>query len=197
VHRRPAGRTGAAVQDTTHRWAILGAGGISRQFATDLAQVDGGTLVAIGSNSAEHAATFAEEVGAERGHGSYADAAADDVTVAYVGNNHNDHLAAATAAIDAGRHLLVEKPLSVSRSEAATLFDRAREAGVFSMEAMWTRFLPHIEAARRALADGAIGTVRRGALSLGRDQFLDGQFVEKLSQSRDADIVLFLKELEF
>jgi predicted dehydrogenase len=153
-----------------HRWAILGAGDISRQFASDLGNVEDGALVAVGSSSADHAATFAEEVGALRGHGSYEEAAADDVTVAYVGNNHNDHATAAGIAIDAGRHVLVEKPLAMSRAEAAALFERSRDRGVFAMEAMWTRFLPHIAAVRAALEDGAIGTVREARLTLGRDQ---------------------------
>lgn len=151
------------------RWAILGTGGIGRTFADDLSNVDGSELVAVGSTTSGRGEAFADEVGASLG-GSYEDAVAQDVDLVYVANNHNDHLDAALLAIEAGHGVLVEKPLAVTTTEAAALFSRARERGVFAMEAMWTRFLPHIAAARTALADGAIGTVRHARLALGRDQ---------------------------
>ena len=161
---------GDAVGASTHRWAIVGAGGIARQFAADLANLGEGRLVAIGSTDAARGAALAAEVGAERGHGSYAAAIADDVDHVYVATNHHLHAPCARDAIDAGRDVLIEKPAAMTRAEAATVFEHARDRGVLTMEAMWTRFLPVIELARGLLADGAIGTVRRASGELGRDQ---------------------------
>lgn len=157
-----------------HHWGIVGAGGISRQFAQDLGNVPTGELVAVGSTSPDHVGEYAAEVGAERAHGSYEDLVADDgVDVVYIGNNHVHHAGAAHLALAAGRHVLVEKPLATTRAEAAAVFEDARDRGLFAMEAMWSRFLPGIRELRRVLDEGVIGPVRQARMSLGNDQDRD------------------------
>src|SRR5690606_3598903 len=61
--------------------------------------------------------------------------------------------------IEAGKHVLVEKAFTRSAAEAREVFAAARERGVFVMEAMWTRFLPHMVAVRHLVRSGAIGEV--------------------------------------
>jgi predicted dehydrogenase len=63
-------------------------------------------------------------------------------------------------ALRAGKHVLVEKPFTVNAGEAQSLVDLAADRGLLVLEAMWTRWLPHIIAVRRIIADGAIGEVR-------------------------------------
>jgi predicted dehydrogenase len=142
------------------RWAILGAGGIARSFTRDLLQ-SGLTVAAVGSRSPARAESFAAEFGLAGAHGSYEDLVADDgVDVVYVATPHPEHRANALLALDAGKHVLIEKPITLNAGEAQEVADRAAARGLVAMEAMWTRFLPHMVRLREALADGAIGEVR-------------------------------------
>jgi predicted dehydrogenase len=138
-------------------WGIMATGGIAGQFARDLA-LDGHRLAAVGSRDPAKARQFADQFGAGRAHGSYEDLVADpDVDVVYVATPHSHHLAGALAAIGAGKHVLVEKPLTINAREARALAAAAAQAGVVAMEAMWTRFLPHMAKLRQWIADGRLG----------------------------------------
>ena len=140
------------------RWGILGTGGIARTFTADLLTLPDHEVVAVGSRSAESAEAFASAHGIPRAHASY-QALADDtgVDVVYVATPHSGHASAALTCIAAGRGVLVEKPITVDAASASEVVDAARAAGVFCMEAMWTRFNPAIARLRELIADGAIG----------------------------------------
>ena len=90
-----------------------------------------------------------------------------EVDAVYVATPHPLHAENALAAIEAGKHVLVEKPFTMNAAEAASVVEAARAAGVFCMEAMWTRFLPHIGAHPRA-ARGR--RARRGPYGLRRSR---------------------------
>jgi len=143
------------------RWGVLGAGLIAASFAAGLRARTASAITAVGSRDAARAQAFAHAPApGARAHGSYEDLVADDdVDVVYVATPHSHHLEHALLALRAGKHVLVEKPLTRNAAEARTLLDAAREAGVFLMEAMWTRFLPHVAALRGAIARGEIGKV--------------------------------------
>lgn len=145
---------------TALRWGILATGHIARTFARDLADA-GFTMTAVGSRAPGAAEAFAAEFGIPNPHGSYEQLVADpEVDVVYVATPHPFHLDAALLAIDAGKHVLIEKPLTLNRADAQRIADRAAERGVVAMEAMWTRFLPHMVHLRELIAAGAIGDVR-------------------------------------
>jgi predicted dehydrogenase len=144
------------------RWGVLGAGNIAGSFSDGVRERTASDVVAVGSRSVEKAEQFAAaHAPGARAHGTYEDLVADpDVDVVYVATPHSFHLEHTLLAIRAGKHVLVEKPITRSVAEAETLLAAAREAGVFCMEAMWTRFLPHVAALRAAIARGDIGPVR-------------------------------------
>ncbi len=142
------------------RWGVLGPGGIARTFATAVGQHTQGEVVAVGSRSRERAAQFAAEFDVPTVHEGYEALVADpDVDAVYVASPHSEHRDHALLAIAAGKHVLVEKAFTRNATEAQEVVDAARAAGVFLMEAMWTRFLPHVVALRSVLERGDVGEV--------------------------------------
>ncbi len=146
--------------DQKVRWGILGPGGIAAQFAGDLKLVEGAELAAVGSRSADTARSFADRFGFARAHGSYAELAADpDVDVVYIATPHAFHFDAALTCIEAGKGVLVEKPITLDLASAATLIQAARTNNVFLMEAMWMRMNPAIRKIAELVEAGTIGWV--------------------------------------
>jgi predicted dehydrogenase len=142
------------------RWGILGTGGIARTFVTDLRLTDSGVAIAVGSRTEESADRFGDEFGIAHRHPSYESLAADpDVDVIYVATPHPMHHDNAIVALRAGKHVLVEKPFTMNAAEAREIVRMSREHGLFAMEAMWTRFLPHVAIIRDWLARGMLGDV--------------------------------------
>jgi predicted dehydrogenase len=142
------------------KWGILAPGGIANKFADAVRDFTAGTVVAVGSRDAGRAADFAEGHGIPRSYGSYADLVADDdVEAVYVASPHSGHREHALLAINAGKHVLIEKALARNSSEVEDIFAAAQQKRAFAMEAMWSRHLPHMAEVRRRVADGAIGEI--------------------------------------
>ncbi len=142
------------------RWGILATGGIAHAFASDL-RTAGLTLTAVGSRSAESGERFAREFDVPRVHSSYVDLVSDpDVDIVYVSTPHPMHADNAILALENGKHVLVEKPFTLNGAEAARVQDVARRTGLLAMEAMWTRYLPHMLRVRELVQEGALGDIR-------------------------------------
>jgi predicted dehydrogenase len=143
------------------RWGVLGTGWIAERFTGALHRNTRQQVVAVGSRSVASAKGFADRAGIGRAHGSYADLVADpEVDVVYVATPHNFHHRHALLALDAGKNVLVEKPIALNAAEASEIAARAVERGVFCAEALWTFFLPRHDVIRQLLADGVLGDVR-------------------------------------
>jgi predicted dehydrogenase len=152
------------VTQDTIRWGIVAPGGIAGLLARELALVPGAELAAVGSRSLHRATEFAREYGDRdltRAYGTYEEVLADPgVDVVYVASPHALHLEQASAALDAGKPVLCEKPLTLDRPTAAQLVDTARDRGLFLMEAMWMACSPVINDLRSRLRAGDFGTPR-------------------------------------
>ncbi len=139
-------------------WGILGTGNIAHLFASDLALLPQADVVAVGSRSRDSAEAFGDEFDIPHRHASYDALVADDaVDVVYVASPHAFHAEHTTMAVEAGRAVLCEKPLTLSVAEAENVIATARAQSTFLMEALWTRFLPVFDDVRQCLRDGAIG----------------------------------------
>lgn len=142
------------------RWGILGPGGIAATFADAVNHHTRAQLVAVGSRNRDRAERFATKHGVPTTHVGYEALVADpQVDAVYVASPHSEHREHALLAIAAGKHVLVEKSFTRNAAEAQEVVDAARAAGVFLMEAMWTRFLPHVVALRAVIERGEIGEV--------------------------------------
>lgn len=150
-------------------WGVVSTGGIAEKFSRDLALVsDDAALVAVSSRSADRAQAFADEHGFARAYGSVAELAADpEVDVIYVASIHNDHLNAARTCLEAGKSVLVEKPLTLNAAESTELIEVARRSGQFLMEAVWTRVHPLIRQAVEIAASGELGEIRHVSAGFG------------------------------
>ena len=142
------------------RWGIIAPGGIANKFAEAVADFTAGSVVAVGSRDADRAQQFATRHGIPRSYAGYDQLVADaDVEAVYIASPHSGHREHALLAIAAGKHVLIEKALARNASEVEDIFGAAQQYGVFAMEAMWTRHLPHIAWLRDQIASGAIGDV--------------------------------------
>ena len=111
---------------------------------------------------------FAKAYGDDDGGTGYQRLFADDaVDVVYVATPHAQHYEVALAALNAGKHVLCEKSLTINAREAAELVALARSRKLFLMEAMWSRFLPSMQRAFDIAASGELGTVQWVTADLG------------------------------
>jgi predicted dehydrogenase len=142
------------------RWGILATGGIAQAFTSDLLTA-GRTVTAVGSRRSEAAEEFARTHGIPHAHRSYEALVSDpDVDIIYIATPHSAHAENAVLALEHGKHVLIEKPLTLDEGQAIAIRDAAAEHGLLAMEAMWTRYLPHMARIRELLAAGAIGEPR-------------------------------------
>jgi len=142
------------------RWGILGTGGIATAFARDLSYLNNHIVAAVGSRSLQSAEDWAMEFPGCRAYGSYEDLVNDpNIDAIYIATPHTFHAENSILALTAGKPVLCEKPFAVNARESSAMRDAAKDNGVALMEAMWTRYLPHVYTIRELLASGVIGNV--------------------------------------
>ena len=142
------------------RWGVLGTGGIAEKFVEDSQRLADFHITAVGSRSQASAQRFAERFRLPLAFSSYEDLVhSPEVDVIYVATPHPWHYPHTMLALSAGKSVLVEKPFAMNAVQARAMVSLARSQKVFLMEAMWTRFLPHVQRVRKLLSEGLLGTL--------------------------------------
>lgn len=143
------------------RWGIIATGNISSQFATALNDTKGAELLACASRSQASADRFGKQFKVARCYEGYNALVADpDVEVVYIGTPHNLHYENMKLCLNAGKHVLCEKPMTLNARETAECIALARSRGLFLMEAVWMRFIPAIRQLKSWVQSGLIGDVQ-------------------------------------
>ncbi|WP_296647392.1 Gfo/Idh/MocA family oxidoreductase [Rhodoluna sp.] len=141
------------------RWGVMGAAGIAEAFVSGVQKHTQQQIVAVASRTPGKAEDFAARFGIEF-HDNYEDLLArEDIDVVYIPTLPTQHRDHALQAIAAGKHVLIEKPITLDVEEAKEIFAAAKAAGVLAMEAMWTRYLPQYDIIRQVIADGTLGEI--------------------------------------
>lgn len=156
------------VKQQALRLGILGCANIARQFVRDVASSAAVELVSVASRDLAKAQAFAKQFGLARAHGSYQALLQDpDIEAVYIPLPNSMHEHWAIRAAQAGKHILCEKPLTLSRASAQAMIDAARANRVMLLEAYPYYFQPQTGDMLACLHSGAIGDVRMVQASFG------------------------------
>lgn len=174
---------------STLNWGILGAGNISSQFVHDLLLNNSrnGKIMhivrSVGSSSQEKGQKFVDSTGITiENNGGVTPSVQlykefftnKSIDVVYIGTPHPFHRKQAIEALENGKHVLCEKPVTVTGESARELIALAKKKNLFFMEAVWTRFFPSIDLIKKyVFQEKVLGDTKRLWVDFGYDAGLD------------------------
>lgn len=144
------------------RWGIAAAGKISNDFVSALTTLDADqhSVVAVAARDVKRASEFAQRFGIPAAYGSYQELAQDqNVQVVYIGTTNPQHYEVTRLMLEHGKHVLVEKPLTINEKNSRELIELAASKSLFILEAIWSRFLPSYQYLREQINSGALGDI--------------------------------------
>jgi predicted dehydrogenase len=142
-------------------WGVIGPGNIANTFAKAIASSKKGEILAVASRSQERAADFASTYQIEKIYSNYERMLDDpEIDIIYIATPHNFHYQQAKMCLEAGKHVLVEKPCTVNAEQMQNLVELAQSKNLLLQEALWSRFMPCLSQLRQMLNDGIIGDIQ-------------------------------------
>ena len=151
-----------------YHFGIIGAGNIAHKFIEAVRMTKNADVTAVASKSLERARDWAEKEGLSQYYDSYETLLADpDIDIIYIATLSNAHYDNIKACLEAGKHVICEKPMTQTASQAQEVITLAREKQLFLMEGMWSRFLPKSLRVRRWIQEGRIGELHLMQANIG------------------------------
>ncbi|MEP1445396.1 MAG: Gfo/Idh/MocA family oxidoreductase [Paraglaciecola sp.] len=142
-------------------WGVIGPGNIANTFAKAIAGSKKGKILAVASRSVERASEFADTYNIQKTYSDYGQMLADpEIDIIYIATPHNFHYQQAKMCLEAGKHVLVEKPCTVNAQQMKVLVELAQSKKLLLQEALWSRFMPCLLQLRQLLDEGIIGEVQ-------------------------------------
>ena len=140
---------------------FLSTSSIAPRFLAAVREEGSFRILALSSRTLEKAAEKAKEWDIPKAYGSHEELLADkEVDIVYISAVNSAHYKWAKAALQAGKHVICEKPCTTTETQTRELFALAREKGRFLMEAQKMLFLPAVLAAKAAIDSGKLGKVQ-------------------------------------
>jgi predicted dehydrogenase len=145
-----------------YNWGILAPGKIAHKFAQGIELLDNSRLYAVASRNHERAIEFANKYNADKAFASYQELLSDKkVDIIYIATPHHLHFKYTRDCLNAGKAVLCEKPSAINARQYKKLMDIAKDKKVFMMDALWTRFHPHIIKIFNLIRDGELGEIKQ------------------------------------
>lgn len=142
-------------------WGVLGPGKIAHTFAKAMEKSTKGKILAVASRSEQRATDFANVYQIDKVYADYQAMLADpQVDIIYIATPHNFHYQQAKMCLEAGKHVLVEKPCTVNAAQMQSLVALAKSKKLLLQEALWSRFMPCLAKLRDLLQQGCIGDLQ-------------------------------------
>jgi predicted dehydrogenase len=177
------------------RWGFLGTGWICDVVAADFAGTEM-KIQAVGARSLSSAKAFAAKFNIPNVHEGYQALVNDpEVDIIYIGTPNQLHMEHAMLALNAGKHVLMEKPFAINAEQTTKVLELAKAKNLFLMEAMWTRFLPMHDAIFKVIEDGLIGGVMNVMADMGhympREENHERLYVKELGGGALLDLGIY------
>jgi predicted dehydrogenase len=142
-------------------WGVIGPGSIANTFAKAIASSKKGKILAVASRSKERATDFANTYHIEKIYSDYGQMLANpDIDIIYIATPHNFHYQQAIMCLEAGKHVLVEKPCTVNSAQMKKLSELANSKNLLLQEALWSRFMPCLSQLRQLVNEGIVGDIQ-------------------------------------
>ncbi|CAH0528827.1 Gfo/Idh/MocA family protein [Vibrio hippocampi] len=143
-------------------WGIIGPGKIANNFVSAFSAVNDGCVYAVASRSRSRSQKFAQQHNIPVCYDNYEQLLQDnEVDIVYISTPNHTHYQLSKLALENGKSVLCEKPLTMTYVQSKTLFELAKQKNLLLVEGLWTRFLPAWQWVKKAVVNGEIGIVTR------------------------------------